>query len=149
MVLSYDKIGEMIVEDEQGGKEKAKYCEEVLKELSAKLTGEFGKGFSVQNLERMKNFYLCYSISQTVSVKSDNYKKSSTLSVKFNLSWSHYIFLIRLEEQERSFCEIKATQNNWSVRELERPFICKNKNILFLLHSPFRLPECRIYQRKN
>jgi predicted nuclease of restriction endonuclease-like (RecB) superfamily len=138
----------MIVENEQGGKEKAKYGEEVLKELSIKLTEEFGKGFSVQNLERMRNFYLCYSISQ--SAKSDNEKKSSTLSRKFSLSWSHYIFLIRLEEQERSFYEIEATQNNWSVRELERQFnsglfqrlsLSKNKEEVKLLSQKGQIIE--------
>jgi hypothetical protein len=51
----------MIVEDEQKGKERAEYGKTVLKDLSVKLIEKFGKGFSVDNLERMKKFYLIYS----------------------------------------------------------------------------------------
>lgn len=63
MVYTYFEIGRMIVEDEQQGKERAEYGKQVLKELSYKLTTEFGKGFSQDNLERMKRFYLTYSDS--------------------------------------------------------------------------------------
>lgn len=61
MVSTYFEIGRMIVEDEQHGKERAEYGKKVLKELSLKLTNDFGKGFSVQNLENMRKFYLLYS----------------------------------------------------------------------------------------
>ena len=147
MVLTYYKIGEMIVENEQGGKEKAKYGEEVLKELSIKLTDEFGKGFSLTNLKIIRKFFLTYSKGQTAS---DQLEKSPTLSSKFSLSWSHYVFLIRLEEQERSFYEIEATQNNWSVRELERQFnsglfqrlsLSKNKEEVKLLSQKGQIIE--------
>ena len=127
MVLTYYGIGRIIIENEQEGKEKAKYGEETLKELSKKLTKEFGKGFSVQNIERMRKFFFTYSQN---GQNSDKLRKSPTLlrkldnkqAPKFNLSWSHYVFLIRLEEQERNFYEIESSQNHWSVRELERQF---------------------------
>ena len=61
MVYTYYEIGRMIVEDEQKGKERAEYGKQVLKELSKKLTIEFGKGFSVENLDRMRFFYKTYS----------------------------------------------------------------------------------------
>jgi len=55
------KIGRMIVEEEQGGKERAEYGKYLLKGLSEALTKEFGKGFSVRNTENMRQFYLVYS----------------------------------------------------------------------------------------
>lgn len=120
MVTTYFEIGRMIVEEEQGGKERAEYGAQLLKELSKVLTKEFGRGFSVQNLERMRSFYLTYSISSTVLRISE---KSQTPSVKFNLSWSHYLKLMRIDdENERKFYEIEAAKNNWSVRELERQY---------------------------
>ena len=107
MVLTYFEVGKIIVKHEQKGREKAQYGAEILKDLSKNLTKEFGKGFSITNLQQMRSFYLAY-------------QKQQTVSAKFILSWSHYIFLIRMDEEERSFYEIETTQNNWSVRELER-----------------------------
>jgi len=109
MVHTYFEIGRLIVEHEQGGQEKAAYGKETLKELSSSLLDEFGKGFSVDNLENMRKFYLIYG-------------KSETVSRKFDLSWSHYVFLIRLDEPERRFYEIESIGNNWSLRELKRQF---------------------------
>ena len=57
MVYTYFEIGRIIVEDEQNGNSRAEYGKEVLKNLSEKLTREFGKGFSVENLDRMRFFY--------------------------------------------------------------------------------------------
>lgn len=120
MVTTYFEIGRMIVEEEQGGKERAEYGTQLLKELSKVLTKEFGRGFSVQNLERMRSFYLIYSISSTVLRISE---KGQTLPAKFNLSWSHYLKLMRIDdENERKFYEIETAKNNWSVRELERQY---------------------------
>lgn len=67
----------------------------------------------------MRTFYLTYGKGQTVS---DKFQKGQILSDKFRLSWSHYIFLMRLPEQERRFYEIEAIENNWSLRELDRQF---------------------------
>lgn len=126
MVDTYFKIGQMIVKDEQNGEEKADYGKKVLKKLSNALTVEFGNGFSERNLEAMRKFYLVYSISQTLSAKLT---KGQTLSAQspalpksFQLTWSHYVFLIRLEKPIRDFYEIEAIQNNWSLRELKRQF---------------------------
>jgi len=110
MTKTYFEIGKRIVEEEQNGKNRAEYGKELLKTLSKELTKEFGKGFSVDNLENMRRFYLAYS-------------KSETLSRKFELSWSHYIFLSRIKnEDERNFYEIEAIKNTWSLRELRRQF---------------------------
>ena len=130
MVKTYYEIGRMIVEEEQNGKERAEYGKQLLKELSTLLTRDFGKGFSVDNLENMRRFYLSYLKSETLSRISDKLI-SETPSRKFNtinqlpeilqLSWSHYLILIRIENvEERKFYEIEAHKNNWSVRELQR-----------------------------
>ncbi len=72
MVLTYFEIGRLLVEEEQGGEEKAQYGKELLKGLSKVLTKEFGKGFSVTNLERMRLFYQVYRISATPLPISEN-----------------------------------------------------------------------------
>lgn len=110
MVYTYYEIGRIIVEDEQNGNSRAEYGKEVLKNLSERLTKEFGKGFSVTNLKQMRDFYHSYGIRQT-------------LSDQFNLSWSHYLFLMRIDNKaERDFYEKEAVNSNWSLRELKRQF---------------------------
>ncbi len=110
MTKTYFEIGKKIVEEEQKGKAKAEYGKALLKTLSIELTKEFGKGFSVRNLEQMRKFYLVF-------------QKTKTVSAKFELSWSHYIFLSRIQnEDERNFYEIEAIKNGWSLRELKRQF---------------------------
>ncbi len=139
MVHTYFEIGRVIVEGEQQGSARAEYGKEVLKELSKQLTKQFGKGFSVDNIENMRKFYLTYAISETPSRILTNTsstftkltkKKSNTSSLiqqaqptEFNLSWSHYLKLMRIDDlNERQFYEIEATTNSWSVRELQRQF---------------------------
>ena len=110
MVQTYFEIGRLIVEEEQHGNVRAEYGKETLKNLSIKLTANYGKGFSVTNLKQMRDFYLTYQIRQTVSDQ-------------FTLSYSHYLFLMRIDNpDERKFYEIESSQNNWSLRELKRQF---------------------------
>jgi predicted nuclease of restriction endonuclease-like (RecB) superfamily len=119
MVQTYFEIGRIIVEHEQQGHEKAEYGKETLQALSKQLTQEFGKGFSSTNLKQMRGFYLIYRKGQTLS---DEFNSSQTPSIKLQLSWSHYVFLMRLPERERNFYEIEAVNNDWSLRELKRQF---------------------------
>lgn len=113
MVYTYYEIGRIIVENEQGGKERATYGKGLLKGISERLSKEFGKGFSPDNLENMRRFYLTYSKSETVSRNSD--------LPTFRLSWSHYLKLLRISDiAERRFYEIEAFENQWSLRELKR-----------------------------
>lgn len=94
MVLTYFEIGRMLIEEEQGGKERAEYGKQVVKKLSHVLTKEFGKGFSERNIEQMRQFYLAYSIPQTVSAESTSQMASWELKGdEFALSWSHYLKL--------------------------------------------------------
>lgn len=122
MVQTYFEIGRMIIEEEQNGKERADYGKSLLKELSKVLTKEFGKGFSITNIQQMRNFYLVYQKQQTVSANSVK-AIQQTVTANFQLSWSHYLKLMRIDnENERKFYEIEAAKNNWSVRELERQY---------------------------
>jgi predicted nuclease of restriction endonuclease-like (RecB) superfamily len=112
MVQTYFEIGRLIVEEEQHGNVRAEYGKETLKNLSIKLTANYGKGFSQRNLEQMRQFYLVYST-----------QIPQTPSAKFSLSYSHYLFLMRIDNpEERKFYEIESSQNNWSLRELKRQF---------------------------
>ena len=120
MVLTYFEIGRMIVEEEQNGKERAHYGKQLIKNISQNLTSEFGKGFSQRNLEQMRQFYLVYSKQQMLSLKSE---KTQTVSAEFKLSWSHYLKLMRMDDElERKFYEIETYKNNWSLRELDRQY---------------------------
>ncbi|MGJ0315665.1 PDDEXK nuclease domain-containing protein [Aliarcobacter cryaerophilus] len=110
MTETYFQIGKRIVEEEQGGETRAEYGSALLKNLSSELIKEFGKGYSEQNLKNMRQFYLIY-------------QKRQTVSSEFKLSWSHYIFLTRIENiNERNFYEIESIENSWSLRELKRQF---------------------------
>ena len=143
-VLTNFEIGRRILEHEQKGAKRAAYGTELLKELSARLTKEFGKGFSERNLEYMRKFYLLWQsrqleIPQTPSAKSGRSRKTQTLSAKwpaspiaqstsgpfgaipFTLSWSHYVELLGIKDpEERSFYEIESANAGWNVRELKR-----------------------------
>lgn len=100
MTQTYYQIGKRIVEEEQGGETRAEYGKAILKNLSNELIKEFGKGYSEQNLKNMRQFFLTY-------------QKRQTVSSEFKLSWSHYIFLTRIENiDERNFYEIESNENN-------------------------------------
>ncbi len=133
MVEAYWLVGKRIVEEEQNGKERAGYGEQILKTLSIELGKEFGKGFSLTNLKNFKKFYLVFSglgIGQTVSDFSEK-TISQTLSDQSgiknwqtpfaNLNWSHIERLIRVENEDaRNYYAIEAAKQNWSVRALDR-----------------------------
>jgi len=104
---TYFEIGRMIVEDEQNGSNKAEYGKNTLIILSTKLIEEFGRGFSLRNLEQMRLFYLVF-------------KKTQTLSTK--LSWSHYVRLLSFADQplKLQFYITEIELNSWSLRELNR-----------------------------
>jgi len=106
LLLSYWQIGQLIVEDEQKGKERAEYGKFVLKNLSKKLTFEFGKGFDESNLRNMRSFFQAFPIRD---------------AVRHELSWTHYRLLLRQEnEQKKMYYLNESIENNWSYRELKR-----------------------------
>ena len=106
LILTYWKIGEIIVRYEQNDSIRAVYGEQTIKQLSKELTSEFGKGFSRSNLQNMRLFYLSYENCQSVTGK---------------LSWTHYCeLLIITDKDKRSFYEWEAINSKWSVREMKR-----------------------------
>ncbi|WP_237390874.1 DUF1016 N-terminal domain-containing protein [Chryseobacterium sp. KMC2] len=106
LLLTYWQIGKLIVEDEQQGKERAEYGKYTLKNLSQKLTLEFGKGFDYTNLSNMRKFYIAFPIVDTLSQQ---------------LSWSHYQLLSSQDDKnKRQYYPNEAVQNNWNVRDLKR-----------------------------
>lgn len=105
MINLYWNIGKMIVEKQEGNK-RAKYGELLLEGISKKLTEHFSKGFSVQNLRRMRQFYVCFPIRSTLMSE---------------LSWSHYLELIKIKNgNRRNFYMYECINSNWDVRELQR-----------------------------
>lgn len=99
-------IDKIIVENEQNGNIRAEYGKDILKKLSKKLTNEFGSGFRLSGLYNIRLFY-------------NRYKNFQPLAG--NLSWSHYCYLIYIEDDyERSFYEKECINSKWSKRELKR-----------------------------
>ncbi len=100
ITATYWEMGRRIVENEQSGRRRAGYGEALLKKLSADLTSKFGRGFSRQNLQQMRQFYRAYpptEICQTVSGKSGKRQTPSgkftldALQDRFSLPWSAYV----------------------------------------------------------
>lgn len=106
MVQAYWHIGRTIVEEEQKGKGKAGYGEYLLKDLSQRLTKDFGKGFDYSNVKNMRQFYLTFPIGD---------------ALRSQLGWTHYRLLMRVEkEPARNFYIEECITGNWSTRQLER-----------------------------
>lgn len=105
MVEAYWQIGKNIVE-KQGGETRAEYGAGLIIELSARMTADFGKGFTVANLKNMRQFYVTFPNGYTL---------------RSELSWSHYRLLMRVEnEQARQFYLDECAKSIWSTRQLER-----------------------------
>lgn len=120
MTASYWEIGRRIVEAEQKGRRRAGYGEQLIERLSADLSARFGRGFSPDNLENMRQFFLAYpppSISETPSRKFDLTERGRF----FPLPWSAYARLMSVKDgHARQFYEDEALRGGWSVRQLGR-----------------------------
>lgn len=86
MVEAYWNVGKIIVEA-QGGNEKAEYGQTLIKNLSSKLTDEFGKGFTITNLKYMRQFYLAFQ---------------NRHALRDQLSWTHYRLLVKVEKGKQA-----------------------------------------------
>ncbi len=149
-VVSNWLIGREIVEEAQRGSRRAGYGARLIADLSLRMQKEFGKGYSVNNLEHFRDFYVTYSrlidgrIPHAVrgelttqagvpiphAPRGESWKPGQ---LHPNLSWTHYRMLLKVDEADkRAFYEIEAIKNNWSARELERQ-ICS------LLHERLAL----------
>ena len=143
LTATYWEIGRRIIEYEQGGKARAEYGASLLETLAADLTARFGRGFSRQNLQQMRQFYSAYppeancqtvsgnshtttgaSIPQTLSGSSAPGAERDSLTqlaASFPLPWSAYVRLLTVKDaQARRFYEVEAFRGGWSVRQLDR-----------------------------
>lgn len=120
IVATYWELGHRIVIFEQRGKKRAGYGDSLLQRLSKDLTHRQGRGFSVDNLELMRRFYLTWSRlknSETLSRNSD----LSVVAKALPLSWGHYTRLLRVKNTHaREFYEIESLRSGWSIRQLDR-----------------------------
>lgn len=135
MVLAYWQIGRELVEIEQHGEERAEYGTALIQRVATRLARNYGKGFSLPNLKRMKQFFLAFpqgsafrrleegslSADQSASVQKGSTVLSLSARFPPSLGWCHYLTLMRVQSDlARSFYEIEAARESWSVRELER-----------------------------
>lgn len=104
MVQIYWEVGQQL--DKACDGKQAEYGKGVLQQVSEKLTAEFGKAYSIRNLQMMRQFYLAFPNANTLCS---------------HLSWSHYRLLMRVNNIEaRTYYEKECAASRWSVRELER-----------------------------
>ncbi len=102
MLQAYWNVGREIVEEEQKGKDRAEYGNYLIRNLSAKLTHEFGKGFTISNLKYMRQFYQIFEKGH---------------ALRGQLSWTHYRLLLKVDnENAREFYIEQAITGNWSTR---------------------------------
>ena len=107
---TYYNVGKILIEA-QGGEDRAKYGDGLIKEYSKQLTKELGKGYSTRSLKNMRRFYLLFEKGPTMSAR---------------LSWSHYKELLIIKNNDEINYYINITERyNLSVRELRERI--KNK----------------------
>jgi predicted nuclease of restriction endonuclease-like (RecB) superfamily len=106
LVTTYWKVGQYIVEYEQNGNDRARYGQKLLETLSKDLSLMHGKGFSISNVKRMRQFYLTFPIGA---------------EPPHQLSWTHYVELLKIEDPlERSFYLNQTINEKWSTNDLIR-----------------------------
>ena len=144
MVIAYWLIGREVVQQIQGGDERAEYGKQIIEQLSAELNNKYGRGFSTTNLRYFRTFHTTYSdrIPEIRHIGGGEFKATGNrhtqsgvlaameMAVKQigikrgfspNLGWSHYRALMNVEYQnERLFYEIEAEAEGWEVKHLER-----------------------------
>ena len=116
-IETYWNIGKRIVEEEQSGKERAEYGEEIINNLSTQLTHAYGKGFSSRYLRSFRRFYLLI----------DDYEIWKS---RFpNLTWTHIFKVLRIDDETamRWYLET-ASKEMWSIQTLDRHKSSSYKN---------------------
>lgn len=163
MTATYWLIGRGIIEEEQRGRKRAGYGDELIEQLARDLTARFGRGFGRSNLSQIRAFYLAYpnilqtasgelgagdsaEIVQTASGESELRRVASTLP----LPWSHYVHLLTVKnELGREFYEAEALRGGWTSRQLKRQIdsmfyertAMSRKKGAMLLKGQLRRPE--------
>ena len=103
MVTAYWNIGKQIYEA-CGNNKRAEYGKQLMAFLEEKLTEEFGKGFSIRNLQMMRQFYLTFPNAN---------------ALRSELSWTHYRTLMRVSDETiRNFYLEETIKTGWSSRQL-------------------------------
>ena len=119
---AYWNIGKLII-DAQGGKEKSKYGDKLLKEWSEKLSKEYGKGYDYTNLSRFRQLYLYFPIIGPVGQQ---------------LNWTIIRTILPIkDENKRNYYINLCMENNLSQRELEREI--KNNSYERLENKPDKI----------
>ena len=99
------EIGKLLFEA-QGGEKRAKYGDNLIKKWSLSLSKEYGKGYDVSNLKRMRKFYITF-------------QKSGSVRHQFNLTWTHFRYLLKFDNPNEMNYYINLVLNqNLSVRKL-------------------------------
>ena len=102
----YWQIGRRIVEEEQGGQERAEYGKGLIKNLSKELTPDFGSGFGIRQLKQARLFYIEYPIAN---------------AVRSQFNWTQYRTLIQINDKDkRQYYELEAANNSWTARQMKR-----------------------------
>ena len=100
---AYYNVGKLLVEA-QGGEERAKYGDGLIKQYSIRLTKDIGKGYTISSLKRMRKFYITI-------------QKGATLW--HQLTWSHYKYLLFLDDINEINYYLKLSSDyNLSIRQL-------------------------------
>ena len=109
MVLTYWNIGKRIVEQEQQGKQRAKYGAAMMDALAKELTKEYGKSYSKRNLQYFRKFYQYFPDREIVN------------ACVHNLTWTHFRSLLRVQDESARIWYLnEASHENWNARTLDR-----------------------------
>lgn len=141
MTATYWEIGRRIVEHEQGGEKRAGYGEELLHRLAADLTPRFGRGFSRQNLQRFRGFYLAFSpekICSTLSGKLTEAEDTWICSTPSSDSHVRIRATLSLKSSDSDICQTPSAQ--FSLAGLARAFPLPWSHYVLLI-SGTRSPE--------
>lgn len=120
LVDTYWNIGKLII-DAQGGKDKAKYGDALLKKWSNELSLKYGKGYNYTNMKRFRQFFLSFPLCEVA-----------------NLSWSQIRILLPIkDENKRNYYINMCNKNNFSKRDLEK--VIKTNSYERLLNKPDKI----------
>ncbi|MCM1483492.1 MAG: PDDEXK nuclease domain-containing protein [Muribaculaceae bacterium] len=135
-VQMYWRIGQRIVEEEQGGKNRAEYGANLIRNLLKELEPSYGTGFSYRQLNFSRQFYL-------------EYPKVNALRSQFN--WTQYRSLIQISDKDkREYYELEAANNHCTAREMqrqinsmlyERLLLSNDKGAVLAMARRERIPE--------
>jgi predicted nuclease of restriction endonuclease-like (RecB) superfamily len=144
MVTLYWRVGGLLTRDIQQGAKRGGYGERLLEGLAARLTREYGRGFSISNLWDMRRFFEGFEIPQPTAVDSGTVVIPQPVAVElpsncqpaaagsgerllvdfakhYHLGWTHYRILLGIGDvRQRRFYFEQACHQRWSKRELQR-----------------------------